>query len=339
MSSGPLVVAGFLVNQFSSVNRQREPPSSQKTNHIRLVTILPSPFCEKARWALDLCESKSDNPYYYTEDAHPPALHAFATMPVSNDTSSATPMVIYKEEKEDGTTSIPRVLVKSDAILKQFLPELYPPAIADQVQAMESDFGIRVGTAGRTIAYHMALSNLDRYKSTLINWSANPVYTSKVENILFDKMLDKGLAKGLRRGVRVTQEGSDASVIAVRECFAEISAKLEASGGEYILDTPTQSYGFTAADLTFAANAALILCPPELENLYGRGEEEVGEDTDTMEEHVLLQLRKELLPTRAGQHVLTMYQKHRLSREERDKGNGKVCFKTVDRNKYPWQFS
>ena len=101
---GPLGIARIIINLFStnpsSSTAQRDPPSKYKTKHIRLITILPSPFCEKIRWIFDLLEARDDNPYYYTEDAHPPGFHSFETLTVSNYEASQTPMIVYNKKEE-----------------------------------------------------------------------------------------------------------------------------------------------------------------------------------------------------------------------------------------------
>jgi hypothetical protein len=74
---GPFKAAKSLIEFFSTNKRKRDPPGLDKTKYIRLITVgfVSHYWCEKVRWALDLLESDPSNPYYYTEDAHPPALH------------------------------------------------------------------------------------------------------------------------------------------------------------------------------------------------------------------------------------------------------------------------
>lgn len=60
--------------------------SGEKPGHLRLITIALSPFCEKARWALDIAGCK------YTEDAHPPFFSAFSSLPASGGAVSAVPL-------------------------------------------------------------------------------------------------------------------------------------------------------------------------------------------------------------------------------------------------------
>ena len=376
ITSGPLGIARLFVNLFSTTKNQCNPPpsSKKKTKHVRLITILPSPFCEKIRWILDILQASDDSPYYYTESAHPPGFHAYATLEASNYKASATPMIVYNEEEkeeeedvDDGSKTNNKAsknkltwMTKSDLICQKFMPELYPPEIESQIKEMELDFNKRISTAGRCFIYYHTMNNLDKYKDTMVFTCANSNVNrygggntnggsssssgvARVESKLFDKMLDKGLGKGILKGVKVTKEGTDASIIAIKQVFDEISTILESNGGEYIMDdaaTKGTKYGFTAADLTFAASSAMLILPPELINIYG-GSSIDDDDTTTngMERRrppEYVELREQLLQTTAGQHVLKIYKQHRCVGD--DALHNIVTIKTAERNKYPWQF-
>ena len=203
---------------------------------------------------------------------------------------------------------------------------LYPNDIKDDIQQLEIDIGKRISTAGRCFVYYHTLNNLDKYKDTIVNTCAKKECMSNVEHVLFNKMIDKGLGKGILQGVHVTKDTYNASCIAIRNIFHELSTKLEKSksnGGEYLMDTSTKKYGFTIADLTFAASSAMLLLPPETKSIYG----DINSNIYPPE---YIQLRNELLQTTAGKHVLNIYKKHR---------GGVVAMKIVNRNKYPWQTS
>lgn len=315
LDAGPMVVAKILVNAFSTTARQRDPPSPNKTIPIRLVTIGVSHYCEKVRWALDIIESRSDNPYYYTEEAHPPGFHAFSTLELSKGEASVTPMTTLEEN------GVRQLLWQSNAILKRFLPELYPTEIEKEVEVMEADFGKRVGATVRCFCYHYMIA--DGYSKATTQMCANPNHVTKIEHLLFGKMLDHGLNVGIRKAVGVKAETAAASIPALRAVFAEVSKRLEESDGDYILDVKDKSYGFTAADLTFAALASPLLFPSELETWL------VPRDQLPKE---INHLAYELMDTTAGKHALKIYKQHRCV-----KGEQVVAMKNVDRNKYPWQ--
>lgn len=316
VSSGPLAIAKFLIETFSTV-RQREPPSKSKTCHIRLITISVSHFCEKVRFALDHVEAKGDNPYYYTEDAHPPAFQAYETLKVSAQEASITPMIVLQEEN-DGEQ---KVIYESTRILQQFMPELYPEEIRSRIEEVEADLGRRLGATVRCIAYYHLLSksNVHKYHDTTVQLCADPNKVAKIESIVFDKFLEKGLAVGMKKALGIHTESYLASMEALREVFAELSEHLDQSGGEYLLDTDEKSYGFTAADLTLAALAYPLVRPPEMKNWL------VSMDKLPPE---LNELTKELQATTLGQHVLKVYRKHRVPNNEEF-----VIMKHADRSK------
>lgn len=182
---GPLGLARILVGLFSDSAAIREPPSSNKTKHIRLITIAQSHYCEKARWGLDLLEEKESSPIYYTEDGHPPAFLSFATLPASNNTASASPMIVLGGSKNNQI-----YMVKSDVILRELCPFLYPEAVADKVIELENDLGVRLGSPVRCYAYHLFLNPTKEHYDTLAEFLCKN--TSKIETTVFRAMLDKG---------------------------------------------------------------------------------------------------------------------------------------------------
>jgi glutathione S-transferase len=305
---GPLGVARVLVNIFSSTG-QRDAPSPKKNEHIRLITIGVSHFCEKARWGLDLLEQNDTSPIYYTEDAHPPPFLSFATLSASKNKTSASPMIV----KADSS-----VLYKSNVILQDLCPFLYPEEIQHDVISLELDLGTRLGASVRCAAYHYILQK--KYYPLCVKILTRN--TSKVETVLFDKMLPNGVDKAMRKLIQVNESTCVASVAAVRQVFHELSKHLTENGGEYLMDTKNRSYGFTAADLTFAALSYVLIRPPEM-NDFSADESELPPE--------LVALGNELRATTAGQHALKMYKQHRLG-----PGFGtKVEIKTAGRDRNP----
>jgi glutathione S-transferase len=319
LQSGPLAVAAFFINAFSTVRKSR-PVAPKKTKHIRLITIGVSHYCEKVRWMLDMLEQDATSPFYYDEDAHPPAFHALFTLQASKNQASATPMVVFEEKDKEV------VFYKSDAILRRFMPSLYPKEIEKQVSDMESYLGQTLGSAVRCFAYYQCLSDLPNYGPALCSACAHKDAVSTVECILFKAMLDKGIDKGMMKAIEINQETAAASETAIRSIFAELSARLE-DGREYLLDddysASKKSHGFTAADLTLASLAYHIVCPPEMS---------FWTFDDKSSPPALVSLSKDMAHTKAGMHVLKMYQKHRPVNAV----NGKVIMKGAKRDKYPW---
>lgn len=297
LRTGPLAVIKVIYNLFSTVDK-REPPSANKTIHLRLITIRMSHFCEKARWALDLLDEDETSPYWYTEDAHPSGLHAMETVKASRDQGSATPMVVMGDD----------VLMKSSRILQKFHPWLYPN---EKVKAMEDDMGHRLGATVRVYAYQSLLQ--DECWEGLKSMSIQDC--SKVEALLFPKMKDE-IAKAVRRSMNINEETAALSKAMITEIFQEYSKILEKQ--EYLVGNE-----FTAADLTFAALSGSLLRTPEMSNFQCAD--------DQLPESVW-QFIQELRETKAGQHVMKMYAKHRF----RTPGIRKVIVKKDNRDRFPW---
>jgi glutathione S-transferase len=336
IKSGPLGVVRVIVGLFSGTG-VRDPPRTtdkednskdndnprKKMQHVRLITIAASHYCEKARWGLDMLEADPDNKseFYYTEDGHPPAFAAFATVPASKDQASATPMIVFP----DG-----RFLCQSDIILKEFCPFLYPDEISNQIEDWELDMGIRLGAAIRLYLYHRFLDPSKEYYPALTDFLC--LHCSKVEKILFGAMLDKGIDKGIRNAMNISDTSAEKSKEMVRQVFAQVSVRLQQSGGDYLMDsgntgTPATKFGFTAADLTFAALVYPLMRPPEMSHFL------IAED-DRFPPDVIAFCR-ELRETKAGKHALKMYAQHRPV----SPSDGKVVMKSCGRgrDRMPWK--
>jgi glutathione S-transferase len=216
------------------------------------------------------------------------------------------------------------LLYDSSRILKRFMSELYPKEIETGIQRMEEDLGQRLGAAVRCLAYYHMLTQLDKFHETVVNFCADEAKMAKVETIVFDKFIDKGLGKGIMAALYINEDTAAASLQELRKVFSELSKKLEESGGEYLMDDISgKAYGFTAADLTFAALAYPILRPPEMIKWLP----EMAALPDEINN-----LTMELAATKAGQHVLKVYKKHRTATNDNF-----VVMKNAERNKYPWE--
>lgn len=272
------------------------------------------------RFVLDHLEANNDNPWYYTEDAHPPPFHAYETLKVSGKSVSATPMILFEENGKQ------QVMHDSTNIIKKFMPQLYPKEIQDEVEQVERDLGQRLGATLRCFSNYHLLSDPKRYHETLVKMCADPNKVAKIESFFYDAFLERGLADGMRTNMGINKELSDASAVTVRTVFMEWSKRLEETGGEYLLDTKEKSFGFTAADLTLAALAFPLFQPPQVRD-WCFNHEPVPD--------ALKDMRNELIATKAGQHVLKIYKQHRIP----DGGGGDedfVTMKYADRSKWFW---
>ncbi len=350
----PLSICKALIVAFSTNERRRHPSWANKEKgkqqesdntppiHVRLITIGVSHYCEKARWALDRTESDPKSPYYYTEDAHPPLFQGIATLGASNGEVSMAPMVVFKQSNEETFTGSggiinnksakqqkDTIMYDSGKIMKHFCPDLYPLAIESQITKLEEYIGRHLGATARCFKYYHML-NPQYYKVLAENMTQN---SSSIEKFLWSKLLDKGLAEGMKKAMKINKESAQSSLEAIRTVFREMSEMLKESDNstntqkkQYLMDTKYHKYGFTAADLTFAALGAPLVGPPELEPF-------LKVDDDSVLPKPLVDLKHELRETLAGQHILEMYKKHRLN--GRDEQVDKVIPKTVGRDKLP----
>src|SRR5262249_20827387 len=120
---------------------EREGGSRMPKPH--LVTIGPSHYCEKARWALERAGIE------YVENAHAPVLHYGATL--FRHLQRTTPILVTPHGTIKDSTAILRHADK-------FVPEdrrLFPsdPDVCADVEALEEMFDRRLGPATRRLAY------------------------------------------------------------------------------------------------------------------------------------------------------------------------------------------
>ena len=310
-NSGVFKVIKVVVNSCSTTDRRRNPPCEGKTQHVRLVTIGPSHYCEKARWVLDILDNDPHSPIYHTENAHPPFLQSLETLPLSNGSVSMVPMVEYT--KSNGQQEI---IHDSQKIVEHFLPHLYPASCKSDILELEDYFGRHIGATARCYLYHVMLKP-KYYPMLIILLTAQ---ASSVEKLIYGKILEKGVAKGMKKAMEINDDSAEASLVALRNSFHDVSLKLEKEDGskkKFIMDTDTEEFGFTAADLAFCSMASAIICPPELALFVPMKDEEMPPE--------LLDLRNELRNTLAGQHVLGVYRNLR----------GQVIPKVVNRDSVP----
>mmetsp|Transcript_18154 Transcript_18154/g.26935 ORF Transcript_18154/g.26935 Transcript_18154/m.26935 type:complete len:343 (+) Transcript_18154:173-1201(+) len=310
-NSGAFKAIKVVVNSCSTTSRRRNPPCEGKTQHVRLVTIGPSHYCEKARWVLDILDNDPHSPIYYTENAHPPFLQSLETLPLSKGSVSMVPMVEYT--KPNGQKDM---IHNSQKIVEHFLPHLYPASCKSEILELEDYFGHHIGATARCYVYHVTLK--PKYHPMMVKLLT--AQTSSVEKLIFGKMLEMGVAKGMKKLMGINADSAEASLVALRKAFRDVSLKLEKENGskkKFIMDSDTEEFGFTAADLAFCSIASAIICPPELALFVPMKDEEMPSE--------LLDLRNELRNTLAGQHVLDVYRSLR----------GQVIPKVVNRDRVP----
>jgi len=247
----------------------------------RLITIPFSHYCEKARWALDRAGVS------YVEEPHLPGLH----MP---------PM------RMAGGTTVP-VLILADRTLRDSAEimayadeqapagrELYPLAAAErrEVERIETLCNDRLGKASRLLAYHHMLGAPHRLLGAV-----RPSLT-RAQALVFP-LLIRVVRPLIRSRYGVNEERATKALETTRQTFADIGATL--GSARWLVGDR-----LTAADITFASLAALVVAP--------EGHPSIGPVSAA--DGAWRDILDEMRATQAGAHVIRLY------REERGRPTG-----------------
>lgn len=251
------------------------------TAKLRLITIGPSHYCEKARWALERVGAS------YSEDAHIPLLHYTAT---ARFRQRSVPILVLPHGVLGDSTAILRHLDTWVDEPKRLFPA--DPGVARDVDALEERFDRDLGPATRRWVYAWLIDDAELFVDVM-----------KPKLSAFESLALRAAApvfrRGLRRGLRLSPRARTRSLERIRAVFTEVDALLE-DGRKHLAGDR-----FTAADLTFAALAAPALAPAG----YGAWLPPDDRLPDGMRREV-----DALRATRAGQHALRMYDEERKRR-------------------------
>ncbi len=242
----------------------------------RLITIPFSHYCDKARWALDRAGVA------YVEEGHLPM---FAWLPALRAGRHRTvPTLATDAGAVPDSTEILRWCDRhGDA------PPLFPPELPE-VAELEERFDRRWGPHTRRLAYHHLLPVL---RARIGGFRGVPP-----RELAITRALAPAVAAMMRRGLGIDEAGVARSTERVAEILADVDARL-ADGRRYLCGDR-----FTAADLTFAALAAPLVHPPELDEVMPMADPPPG----------LATLRDRVRATAAGAFALRMYAQHRAWR-------------------------
>jgi glutathione S-transferase len=245
----------------------------------KLITIPPSHYCEKARWALEKAGVE------YREEGHPPLLHRRATKRVGG--GHTTPVLVAGD----------RVLPDSTDILEYLDSEhadgwrLYPldAEARAEAESLEELFDTRLGPHTRRLAYYHLLQHNHLFLESVLAGVGGS------ERVIF-RVTAPVIKKLMRLGMRIDESGAERSLNIVREVFEDVGKRL-ADGRPYLVGTE-----FGAADLTFAALAAPALLPRN----YGSPLPSL----DEVPTELLAQI-EEFRSMPAGAFALRIYRDHR----------------------------
>jgi glutathione S-transferase len=250
------------------------------TEPYRLITIAPSHYCEKARWALELAGVP------FVEEGHPPLLHIRAARK-GRATGHSTPVLIAEGEVFPDSTDILEFLQHRPG--DSWRPYPSDPRQRAAVAELEELFDTRLGPHTRRLAYYYLLQHRDLFLRSVL------AGVGRGERVVFTTLAPV-MAFLMRRGMNITPVSAKRSLDRVREVFSGVSERL-ADGRSYLVGE-----AFTAADLTFASLAAPAVLPPG----YGSPLPPMDELPAEM-----LAVVEECRATPAGAFALRIYQDHR----------------------------
>ena len=244
----------------------------------RLIAFAVSPYCEKARWALERLSIP------FIEEPHVPGFHWLITRP---NGGKSVPLLLTKASTFTDSTDILHYL---DAIAPTS-QRLYPAdtELRREVETLEDLFDTVLGVSVRCWAYFYLLNS---YKLMQKLWCDG---VPPIESILFPIVFPQ-VRFIARKDYNITAESAADSLNQIKGLFEKVN-NLLADGRSYLVGN-----SFSAADLTFACLVAPILIPPE----YGGKTADLNELPDEM-----AVVHHKLRNTLAGAFVL------RLFREER----------------------
>lgn len=245
----------------------------------RLISIPPSHYCEKARWAL----TKKDIPYI--EDGHPPIFHRRAVKKAGG--LSSTPVLVTGDGVYPDSTDILRYLQQKPGGGWRPYPE--DPELRRKCEELEEHFDTKLGPHTRRLAYYYLLQYRDLFLRSVL------AGVGRGERTAFT-ILSPVVTILMRKGMNITETSAERSLGYIRTIFAGVD-ELLADGRRFLIGDE-----FTAADLTFACMAAPAVLPPQF-----------GSPLPTLEEvpAEMLELIEEFRATTAGAFVLRLYEDHR----------------------------
>ncbi len=200
----------------------------------KLLTIPPSHYCEKARWALDRAGVD------YVEEGHAPILHYVFVYP---RTRSKTVPVLVREGQPPMADST-EILRWADTQLPEH-ERLFPTAHDAAVSELENTFDLELGVATRRLAYCHVASSKALFAASFLDDLRG------VERIAVEKG-EAVMRRLLGKAFNVSDRAEERMRKKVQGIFDDVATRLD--GGSYLVGNR-----FTAADLTFVSLANPIL--------------------------------------------------------------------------------
>ncbi len=243
---------------------------------LRLITMPPSHFSEKARWALDR------SGLAYVEERHAPLFHRFALKKAG--ARNTVPALVTDSGTLSDSCEILRYVDANSAF------KLYPEGdLGKQVAEFEQEVSGKFGPAIPRWAYFHIIPHRSLYVRLCCQGAPGK------ERLAFG-MMAPIIGLGMKKGLNINREAAERATARIQEYVDRVSEML-ADGRRYLFGDQ-----FTAADLTWAALAA----PPTGATGF-RG-------SSASEAEVPAEMRSQAekwRDTPAGQFVHRMYAEHR----------------------------
>ena len=276
-----------------------------------LVSIPFSHYNERARWALELAST----PYRTVRVMpmlHVPVVagylwwvgHKRARDKISSPLSTPLFMGWPSRATASGGRRTPAVVLDQSGEIVTFADreaalQLYPSAQLEGIREVETVCHDTLGPMVRVIDYYYMLpswSTMSRFAFHNVGVLQAALFTALFPIIRF----------AIRRGLSVNEPRMHKAAQRIKDVFGSMSDRLTANAALYRTDRPYLCGNtFTAADLTFASLAALVVGVTHAEG-FGAWIPSLAELPPP-----LRAFQEDLRATPAGQHILRMYREHR----------------------------
>jgi len=243
----------------------------------RLITIPFSHYCEKARWALDWAGVP------YVEEAHLPGLHIRPTRKAGGTT---VPVLVLADRTLRDSAEIMAYADEQAPAARKLYPAA-DDAERREVLLVETLCNDRLGKASRLLAYHHMLGAPERLLDAV-----RPSLT-RGQALAFPLVI-RLVRPLIRSRYGVGRERAEVALETARTCFAELGERL--GSGRWLVGDR-----LTAADITFASLAAVVLAP--------EGHPSIG--SVNAADGAWREIMDELRATKAGAHALRLYREER----------------------------
>ncbi|KAI5063454.1 hypothetical protein GOP47_0022001 [Adiantum capillus-veneris] len=249
----------------------------------QLISLGPSHYCEKARWALQRCVSS------FSEERHYPGFHVPRVKKLGGGTSLPKLIITGNGEETRVLHDSSDILVFTDTLIGEESLKLYPADRKEAICEWEDLFDDVLGPHVRRWAYCHVLYHKGIY--ALLSQGAPRL--EKVAGFLLLPVFQHAIFKLMGCGKQNAKEISFSKITSV---FEKVDEAL-ADGRPFICgDT------LTAADVTFASLAG----PAVLPKGYGARLPTIEMCPKEMAENI-----QQLRETPAGKHIMKLYETQR----------------------------